>query len=211
MLFENNSHLLKSGTLMALWVVFISRPIVVGPLLMLFKVPWRENLLICWAGLRGAVPIILATIPVLMISQARGEDIFNTQLPMIFTVIFMVVVVGTIIPGALVRPVTKWLGMQGGRVSEPAVELDFVTNMDIGHLHKTFLVPANSRASGLTLQELSLPGNASVLMVLRKNDFIPPRGNTKIMAGDHVMVIYSPEVTREVQGAFADESHGIST
>ena len=208
MLFQDNYHLMISGTLLALWVVFVSRPLVVGSLLLIFKVPWRENLLICWAGLRGAVPIILATVPVLMISEARGEDISNTQLPMIFTVIFMVVVVGTIIPGALVRPVTRWLGMQGGRVREPAVELDFVTSADIGHLSKTFLVPENSRATGATLRELALPEKASVLMVLRGSEFIPPRGDTRIIAGDHVMVIYSPEVTAEVQGAFAEESQG---
>ena len=91
---------------------------------------------------------------------------------------------------------------------EPAVELDFVTSADIGHLSKTFLVPENSRASGATLRELALPEKASVLMVLRGNEFIPPRGDTRVQAGDHVMVIYSPEVTREVQGTFADESRG---
>jgi len=150
------------------------------------------------------VPIILATVPVLMISEARGEDIFNTQLPMIFGVIFTVVVVGTIIPGALVRPVTKWLRMQGGEVFEPAVEIDFVASSDIGHLQQTFLVPENSRASGLTLRELALPEGATVMMVLRGREFIPPRGDTTLRPFDHVMVVHSPDVTREVEEAFAD-------
>jgi cell volume regulation protein A len=203
MLTANEGELLIGGTLLALWVAFVARPVVVGSILCLFRVPWRHNLLICWGGLRGAVPIILSTIPILAISQVRYANIQESPLPRLFTVVFMAVIVGAMVPGALVRPLTRLLGMDDGRVREPMVEIDFVAQKDIGHLYTTFLVPQNSPADGCTLRELALPQEASILMVLRGTEFIAPRGNVVIEAEDHVMVVYKPEMTNDITAMFA--------
>ena len=126
---------LWGGVMTALWVALIARPLVVGVILYCFRLPWRENALISWAGVRGAVPIILATIPVLMISEFkedRGEEIER-----LFAFIFMVVVIGSVVPGALVRPVAKLLSMRDGTIAEPAVEIDFVAGEALHHRTKT--------------------------------------------------------------------------
>ena len=140
LLIKNGGQILINGTFMALWLAFVARPVVIGSILYLFKIPWRENLLICWAGLRGAVPIILATVPILAISAANNEQISDSNLPNIFAAIFTVVVVGAIIPGAFIRPVTKWLGMQSGHIKEAAVEIDLVNGIDLGSNYSTFYV-----------------------------------------------------------------------
>ena len=202
-LLENGGDLIFGGTLIALWVAFVSRPLVVAPILMLFRVSWRENLLVCWSGLRGAVPIILATVPVLAIAKGQQAEIATSGIDRLFAVVFMAVVVGSIVPGALVRPVTRWLGMRGGQVRPAEVEIDFVTGNELGHLERTFLVPAGSAADGRNLRELALPGSTSVLMVLRGKQFIPPRGDTMIKAGDHVLVILEPGLAKSIEAVFA--------
>ena len=187
------------GIVAAVWVAFVARPLVVSSLLLLFRMPWRENLLISFVGLRGAVPIILATIPILVIFTERGmtsgdmapDDDANIE--RLFGFIFMVVVIGSVIPGALVRPVAKWLDMRAGVMSEPAVELELVTGEDLEHLTNTYRVPKGSRADGAQLQELSLPRDTSVLMVLRGRELIPARGDTTMKANDHVTVVYHPD------------------
>ena len=185
---------------MALWIAFVSRPVVVGTILLVFRVPWRENLLICWSGLRGAVPIILATVPILALSTRDG--VMDPGWARIYAFIFMAVVVGSFIPGFLVRPVTRWLDMKAGQSVEPAVEFDIVTGGDLEHLNKTFLVPEYSEADGRTLKELALPAGATVVVVLRGGKVIPPRGDTRILAGDHVMLVYRPEVTEILEEVF---------
>ncbi|MCH2160380.1 MAG: potassium/proton antiporter [Phycisphaerales bacterium] len=207
-LLENGGDLIFGGALIALWVAFVSRPLVVAPLLMLFRVPWRENLLVCWGGLRGAVPIILATVPVLAIAKGDQAAVANSGIDRMFAVVFMAVVVGSIVPGAMVRPVTHWLGMRGGRVKPAEVEIDFVTSNELGHIDRTFLVPAGAISEGKTLRELSLPGKTTVLMVLRGKEFIAPRGDTVIMAGDHVMAIFEPGTAKAIEAFFAAPENG---
>lgn len=197
------------GIIAALWVAFIARPLVVSVLLLFFRMPWRENILISFVGLRGAVPIILATIPVLVIFTETGQssgDMAATNdgnIERLFGFIFMVVVVGSIIPGALVRPVAKWLDMRDGIISEPAVEIELVTGEQLEHLTTTYRVPSGSKADGAQLREIDLPMDSSVLMVLRGNELIPARGDTRMKADDHVTVVYHPKSLDAIEQVFA--------
>ena len=197
------------GLAAALWVAFLARPLVVSGLLFLFRIPWRENILISFAGLRGAVPIILATVPVLVIFTERGQTsgsmaaTDNANIERLFGFIFMVVVVGSIFPGALVRPLAKWLNMRAGEVSEPAVEIDLVTGEELEHQTITYRIAQGSRADGVSLQDIALPDDSSVLMVIRGNQLIPARGMTQMRAGDHVTVVYHPRSLTQVEGVFA--------
>lgn len=197
------------GIMAAIWVAFLARPLVVSFLLLFFRMPWRENLLISFVGLRGAVPIILATIPVLVIFSETGlgsgdmPEGDDANIERLFGFIFMVVVVGSIIPGALVRPVAKWLDMRAGTISEPSVELELVTGEQLDHLTRTFKVPPNSPAAGTLLRDIELPGDSSVLMVLRGKELIPARGDTKMLAEDHVTVVYHAQSRDAVEAVFA--------
>ncbi len=188
------------GTLAALWVALFARPLVVGCLLWCFRIPGRENLLISLAGLRGAVPIILATIPVLAIS-ARGDG-GNAEIERLFGFVFTVVVIGAIIPGALVRPLSRWLDMSAGRVAEPAVEIELVTAEQLEHHTHTYRVLRGSQSDGSSLAEIAMPKGSSVLMVLRGLELIPARGDTVMREGDHVTVVYQLSAYDEIEAKF---------
>ena len=117
-------------------------------------------------------------------------------------VALLAVVVGTIIPGALVRPVTRMLGMRGGTVNTPDVEIDFVTSNDMGHLDRTFIVPQGSVAENTLVRDLDLPDESTMIMILRNKKFIAPQGETMIKAGDHVVMIHRANDTRQVEQLF---------
>ncbi len=91
------------GTILALVLAFIARPLVVALCLLPFRYTWKERLYVGWVGLRGAVPIILATFPVL--AEVPGSTL-------LFNVVFYSVVVSGVLPGATVARVSRWLSVQ---------------------------------------------------------------------------------------------------
>ena len=95
-----------TGLLLALYLAVVARPVVVTLCLWLFRFDWREILCISWLGLRGAVPIVLATVAVL---AAPGQGQAMQEVLNAFDLVFFVVVVGAIIPGATVRWVIRVL------------------------------------------------------------------------------------------------------
>lgn len=97
-----------TGTALAFWLAFVARPLVVSICLLPFRFSWREIVYLSWVGLRGAVPIILATMPVL---QSPGQSPAMRDTLNAFDLVFFVVVVSAIIPGATVRWATRALGL----------------------------------------------------------------------------------------------------
>jgi cell volume regulation protein A len=99
-----------TGLSLALFLAFFARPLVVALCLLPFRFRCREVVYISWVGLRGAVPIILATVPVL---SAAGESPAMRNALDVFDLVFFVVLVGAILPGATVRWLTHWLHLDG--------------------------------------------------------------------------------------------------
>ena len=102
------------GSALALVLVVVARPAVVALCLVPFRYPWRETAYIGWVGLRGAVPIILATFPVL--AGAPGAD-------RIFHLVFFIVVANALVPGATVAWLTRRLGLQAKEPPAPQAVL----------------------------------------------------------------------------------------
>lgn len=100
-----------TGTALAFWIAFVARPTVAAICLLPFRFSWREVVYISWVGLRGAVPIILATMPVM---QSPGQSPAMQDTLNAFDLVFFVVVVSAIIPGATVRWATRVLGLADG-------------------------------------------------------------------------------------------------
>ena len=184
------------GVLTALWIAFLARPLVVGTLLSFFKIPWRENILISFAGLRGAVPIILATIPILVIAEIPDRP--GTEIERLFAFIFVVVVVGSFIPGMLVRPISKLLDMRAGTIEEPSVELELVAADVLDERIETFLVPSTHSDASRTLESLGLPEGARVLTVLRDGRFKLVENDLILEPGDHLALVYPAHARNEV-------------
>jgi cell volume regulation protein A len=100
-------EILIGGTMVALWLAFVARPVAVAVILLPMRIPWREIVCVAWLGLRGAVPIILSTIPLLFL----GNPDIAPRAQRLFDLVFICVVVGCFIPGAIIKVVPRWLGM----------------------------------------------------------------------------------------------------
>jgi cell volume regulation protein A len=172
------------GLILAIFLAVIARPIVVAACLTMFSYRAREVLYVGWVGLRGAVPIILATIPVL--SGAPGAN-------RIFDVVFFIVVVNAIIPGATVGWVTRKLGLEAHDTPSPPAVLEIESMQPLNGELMSFYVDEALAVAGVQLVDLPFPEGASVSMIVRGKDVVPPKGSTTIMPGDHVYVFARTE------------------
>lgn len=191
------------GLILALVVAFIARPIAVTLCLLPFRFNWEEVLCLSWLGLRGAVPIIIATVPVLAASQA---DVPQGQAIQLFNIVFFVVVVGSFIPGSTIRWVIRWLRLARESEPVPQVELDLISHGPLNAVQRSYFIRENSQAQGKTLGELAdqMPADATVLMVVRGKQLVPPRGTTRFENGDHVHVLSDPASKYEVDRIFGE-------
>ena len=172
------------GLGIALLMVFVARPIAVVLCLAPFRYPAREVAYIAWVGLRGAVPIVLATYPLLM-GVPAGDRLFN--------VIFFVVVVNVALQASTVRAATRIVGLEEPAPPPPeaSVEITSMSRLDarVGCYH----VDARAAVAGATLAEVPFPDEAAVMMVVRGTHVLPARGALRFEPGDHVYVFCRPE------------------
>ncbi len=181
------------GLGLALFLALVARPAVVLPCLLPFRYSWREAVYIAWVGLRGAVPIILATFPVL--AGAPGAQ-------RVFDIVFFVVVVNAILPGGTVKHVTRWLGLGEKATPAPEALLEIQSRAPLRGELLSFPIDDALAIAGARIAAIPLPEGASVTLVVRGEELIPPRGATEIRAGDHVYVFCRPADRPYVQLLF---------
>lgn len=155
-------------------LVLVARPLAVALSLLPFRIPWREGLVLSWAGLRGAVPIVLATFPATA-GLAEGQTIFN--------VVFFVVLISTLIQGTTTPALVRRLGLE---TDHPAWQ-SIAEALPIGEqgidLAEIVVTPALA-IDGRTLSEYPPAPGALVVAVIREGEAILPTGSTRVLAGD---------------------------
>jgi potassium/hydrogen antiporter len=159
-------------------LTLVARPVSVLLCASPFRVPLREQGFVSWAGLRGAVPIVLATFPV-----SAGLP----QAERIFDVTFLLVVVFTLLQG----PTLPWLSNRLDMVEPTQTrELDFehAPFEDLGATMLTFDIPRGSQLHGVEIAELRLPGDAITALILRDGSLFVPRSDTSLRSGDHLLL-----------------------
>jgi len=180
--------------------LLLARPLVVVPLLTPFRYRWTEKVYVGWVGLRGAVPIVLALVPVL--ARAPGAE-------RVFDAVFFVVLVNTVVLGLTVRRGARRLELQTARPPPPQGLLEISPSRPMESAIETFYVDPASAVAGSTLADLpSFPAGSSVLMILRGDDLIPARGPTVLQPGDHVYVLTRPEDRGFVHLLFGEAEEG---
>ncbi|MFH9014866.1 potassium/proton antiporter [Streptomyces sp. NPDC017943] len=179
-------------------LTMVARPLGVFACLTPFRVPWRESALMSWAGLRGAVPIILATIP--MVKGVTGSD-------RIFNIVFVLVVVYTLVQG----PTLPWLG-RTLRLGEDAEAADLgIESAPLGRLHGHLLsvaIPAGSKMHGVEVAELRLPHGAAVTLVVRGGESFVPLPTTILQRGDELLVVATDPVRDAAENRLRAVGHG---
>jgi cell volume regulation protein A len=179
-----------SGMLLALFLVFVARPLSVMGALTWFRRSLPEQLMVAWAGLRGAVPIVLATFPLLAgVPQAE----------MIFNVVFFAVVVSVLLQGLSIDWVARLLRVNDVEQHVPA-EQAFVPEVRLNSQIVEAIVPPHSPLVGKSLIELDLPPGVLVVQIQRGMQQIMPDGGTVLKAEDHLLALVTPEALPVLQG-----------
>ena len=148
-----------------------------------FPTTWRERSLLSWAGLRGAVPIVLAT-------ASADDNVFN--------LVFVLVVVFTVVQAPTLPAVARRLGV----VAEDAAQSLDIESSPLTRLDADLLqvhVPAGSRLAGVEVIELSLPEGAAVTLVVRGGRAFVPRASTPLQVGDDLILIATDAVRSTVE------------
>jgi potassium/hydrogen antiporter len=172
------------GLAIAALLAFVVRPLVVALCLLPFRYPRKEVFYIGWVGLRGAVPVVLATFPVL--AGAPGAD-------RVFDLVFFIVVASALVPGATVAWMTKRLGLQAKEPPAPQAVLTIESRQPLQGELMSFYIDEALVVAGVPLEDLEFPEGAAVTLIVRGDKLVPPKGSTMLEPGDHVHVIALPE------------------
>jgi cell volume regulation protein A len=167
------------GLVIAAVLVFVARPVAVGICLPWFGTTWQETTAVAWAGLRGAVPIVLATFP-LTVGHPDGV--------LIFDVVFFVVLLSALVQGLTISPLARRLGLEADPSPWEAVVEVVPLDRVQGDLIEVELDPA-STVIGRTLAEAPLPDKARVAAIFRDDEVVVPTGRTVLTDGDRLLVI----------------------
>ncbi len=172
--------ILWQGLAISAFLILVARPIGVIISLLPVRMRRRDKTMVSWVGLRGAVPIVLATFPLIHNIDAAG---------IIFDLVFFIVLTSVLIQGTSIPLVAKWLGVDKPLRARPRSPIEFeATEGMSGNLEEVEVSPL-SHAVGKQLVELALPKGALFVLIERDHIFVVPRGNTILEAGDNVMVL----------------------
>jgi cell volume regulation protein A len=170
------------AVLVGLVLLLVARPVSVLACLLPFRTPWREQAFISWAGLRGAVPIVLATFPIVA-GVSGSRDLLN--------VVFVLVVVFTVVQGPSLPALARRLRITTPEaLREIQVEAAPLDVLDVDLL--TVTIPAGSRLHGVAVRELRLPAPTVVPLIIRAGDPLVPHGDTVLRSGDELLLITTP-------------------
>lgn len=178
------------GVVLAAVLIFVARPLSVFATLWFTGLSKAEIALVAWVGLRGAVPIILATYPLVM-------NVPNAAL--LFNVVFFTVVLSALLQGPTIPRVATWLGVDEPHDPKPRYPLEFEQTTDLDSDLQEVVVPPGSPASERPILELGLPDEALVVLISRDGRFIVPRGATPVLEGDRLLILADDAALAQVK------------
>lgn len=190
----------SSGLLVSAFLMFVARPVAVLLALAFAKFDVREKFLVAWVGLRGAVPIILATFP-LMAGIPQAEAMFN--------LVFFIVLTSTLFQGWSIPLVARWLKVDAPYVHQRRYPIEFAQTDGVDADIVDFIVPYHSAVIGKSIVELGMPTDSLVVLINRNEQYIVPSGGTVLEEGDTILVLTSDQSiprVREILSRQRDKS-----
>ncbi|REH52496.1 potassium/proton antiporter (CPA1 family) [Tenacibaculum gallaicum] len=173
------------GLIISLFLIFIARPVGVFISLLFFKMKLRRRFYISWVGLRGAVPIVFATYPLL-----AGIDKAN----IIFNIVFFISVTSILIQGTTLSIVAKWLNVALPEETKKLSATDMLLQENPKALMEEIVITKSCAAVGKKIVELNFPKNAIIAMIKRDGSYLTPNGSTTINASD-ILIVLADKIT----------------
>ncbi len=187
------------GVLISLVLIVIARPLAVALSLAPFRFPWQEQAYIAWVGLRGSVPIVLATFPWL-------AGIENASV--VFNIAFFIVLVSLVVQGWSVAPVARLLGLQMPATTAMVHRSDFDLPGTRGYEIVSYQIGETSPLIGLKSKDLPIIDTSRIVCVARRGKVISYREWGALRSGDHIALLASQEELPELDEVFrADGGH----
>ncbi|HAN18926.1 MAG: K+/H+ antiporter [Bacteroidetes bacterium GWC2_33_15] len=168
------------GLIISLFLIVIARPLSVFISLIPFKVKIRGKLFISWVGLRGAVPIVFATYPLL-----AGAGKAN----MIFNLVFFISITSVLIQGTTLPTIAKWLHLTLPLKLKQRTLADLELSDSLKSLLTEIVIPETSPLIGRQIVQLGLPKTTLISFILRNNKYITPTGSTTLTGNDKLFVL----------------------
>ena len=172
------------GLIISFFLIIVARPLSVFISLVFFKMQNRRRLYISWVGLRGAVPIVFATYPLL-----AGIEKAN----MIFNIVFFISATSILIQGTTLSVFAKWLKVALPEKAKKITDIDkFIQDLPKTSLQE-FEISPDFKSVDKRIVDLHFPKSAFIVMIKRHKEYLRPGGSTTIKANDILMVIADSE------------------
>ncbi len=188
------------GLLASLFLMLVARPVSVLITLAFSDMRLNEKLMISWVGLRGAVPIVFATFPLLAGMSKAG---------MIFDLVFFIVLTSTLLQGTSIPLVARWLKLEApSREKVHPLELERTAGIKSDLVDVE--VPNGSSIVGKQIVGAGLPKGALIVLIGRGNEFIVPNGGTVIELGDRLLMLAGEEDLARTRSIVESEASTLS-
>lgn len=168
------------GLLVSGFLIFVARPFSVFLTMTPFRLRNRTKLFISWVGLRGAVPIVFATLPLM-----AGLD----KADMIFNIVFFISLTSVLLQGTTIPLVARWLHVSLPARVKTVTPADILLSESINSEMVEFTIGPGSAVAGMKIVDLGFPQNARIALIKRDNKYLIPDGLTVIEAEDKLIVL----------------------
>jgi potassium/hydrogen antiporter len=177
------------GLAVVLFLMLVARPLTIFICLLPTTYSLREKILLGWVGLRGAVPIVLATYA-LTAGLPKADLIFN--------LVFFVVFISVLVQGTTITRVAQWLGLHAPLRIRRIHPLEYQPMAGMRSELRELVMPKGSAVSGKAIFELSIPDGALIILVRREDEYFVPNGQTILQEKDTLLVLAEPEEHEQV-------------
>ncbi len=181
------------GLLTSVFLMFVARPLSVFLSLTFAKLSWKEKTFVSWVGLRGAVPIILATFP-LLAGLPDAELIFN--------VVFFIVLTSALLQGWSIPVIARLLRLDAPFEQKRRYPIEFAPLEGVDTELIDLIIPYSSALAGKSIIELDLPQDSLIVLISRNENFIVPSGGTVLQESDTVLVLVNKSNLPAVRAIF---------
>lgn len=176
--------------LLAVSLVLLARPVAVFLTLFPFRYSWREKLFASWVGLRGAVPIVLATYP--LVAGVQDADL-------IFNIVFFVVITSVLLQGTFIPQLARWLQLEAPGPEKVESPLALIHPEALSSQLIETTLPVDAACAGKSIMELQLPAGYLIILIHRGQEHLQPNGSTVLQSGDTLLALSDENALAEAR------------